>query len=102
MEEKRLTEQESINIITTMISRTKDRYIGDGNIMLLWGWLTIAVTCLVWVMVAFTHNAAWNWLWFMIPVVGWIGTTMMAKKSEKAPRCHNLLRQDFRLRYGWQ
>ncbi len=38
MEEKRLTEQESINIITTMISRTKDRYIGDGNIMLLWGW----------------------------------------------------------------
>ncbi len=83
MEEKRLTEQESINIITTMISRTNDRYIGDGNIMLLWGWLTITVGCLIWVMLVFTHNPTWNWLWFMIPVVGWIGTTMMAKKSER-------------------
>ena len=60
MEEKRLTEQESINIIATMISRTKERYIGDGNIMLLWGWLTILVTCLVWLMLALTRNPAGN------------------------------------------
>ena len=80
MEEKRLTEQESINIIATMISRTKERYIGDGNIMLLWGWLTILVTCLVWLMLALTRNPAWNWLWFLIPVVGGITTPIMAKK----------------------
>lgn len=82
MEEKRLTEHESINIIATMISRTKERYIGDGNIMLLWGWLTILVTCLVWLMLALTRNPAWNWLWFLIPVVGGIATPIMAKKSE--------------------
>lgn len=44
MKEKKLTEQESISIIAEMISRTKERYIGDGNIMLMWGWLTIAVS----------------------------------------------------------
>lgn len=82
MEEKKLTEQESITIITEMITRTKDRYIGDGNIMLMWGWLTIAVTGLVWLSLALTQNSSWNWLWFLIPVIGGITTPIMAKKSE--------------------
>lgn len=82
MEEKKLTEQESISIITEMISRTKDRYIGDGNIMLMWGWVTIAVTGLVWLMLALTYNGASNWLWFLIPIVGGIATPIMSKKSE--------------------
>lgn len=81
MEEKKLTEQESITIITEMISRTKQRYIGDGNIMLMWGWLIIAVTGLVWLMLEQTCNPAWNWLWFLIPVVGGIASPIMAKKS---------------------
>lgn len=83
MEEKKLTQQESISIITEMISRTKDRYIGDGNIMLMWGWLTIAVTGLVWAALALTLNPTWNWLWFLIPVIGGIATPIMAKKSER-------------------
>lgn len=83
MEEKELTHQESIGIITEMISRTKDRYIGDGNIMLMWGWLTIAVTGLVWAALALTLNPFWNWLWFLIPVIGGIATPIMARKSER-------------------
>lgn len=50
MEKKKLTHQESIDIIAEMIFRTKERYIGDGNIMLMWGYLTVAVTILVWVL----------------------------------------------------
>jgi hypothetical protein len=83
MEEKKLTERESISLIAEMISRTKERYIGDGNIMLMWGWLTIAVAGLVWVAIALTLNPAWNWLWFLIPVIGGIATPIMAKKSER-------------------
>lgn len=83
MEEKKLTERESITLIAEMISRTKQRYIGDGNIMLMWGWLTIAVGGLVWFLAVHTLNAAWNWLWFLIPVVGGIATPIMARKSEK-------------------
>lgn len=83
MEDKRLTEQESIYIITEMISRTKERYIGDGNIMLMWGWLTIAVTGLVWLLMLLTNNPASNWAWFLIPAIGGVATPVMAKKSEK-------------------
>lgn len=83
MEDKRLTEKESIALITEMISRTKKRYIGDGNIMLMWGWLTITVTGLVWLLLALTLNPAWNWLWFLIPAVGSVATPIMAKKSER-------------------
>lgn len=83
MEEKKLTELESISIIAEMISRTKERYIGDGNIMIMWGWLTVAVTCLVWSLLAATLNPAWNWLWFLIPAIGGTLTPIMAKKSER-------------------
>lgn len=82
MEEKRMTEKESIEVITAMIARTKRRYIGDGNIMLLWGYLTVAVTVLVWVLLVATHNQAWNWLWFLIWIIGGTLTPIMAKKSE--------------------
>lgn len=83
MEEKKLTELESISIIAEMISRTKERYIGDGNIMIMRGWLTVAVTCLVWSLLAATLNPAWNWLWFLIPAIGGTLTPIMAKKSER-------------------
>lgn len=50
MEEQKLTEQESILLITEMISRTKRRKLDNGNIMLLWGYLSVAVATLVWVL----------------------------------------------------
>lgn len=83
MDDKKITQQESITIITEMISRTKQRYIGDGNIMLMWGWLTIAVSAIVWTALAFTKNPQMNWLWFLIPLIGGTATPIMAKKSER-------------------
>jgi len=81
MEEKRMTERESLELITTMIKRTRERYIGDGNIMLMWGYLTVAVTALVWILLVTTHNQAWNWLWFLIWIVGGIATPIMARRQ---------------------
>lgn len=82
MDEKKLTEKESIKIITEMISRTKERYIGDGNIMLMWGYLIAAVALLIWVLLITTHNPAWNWLWFLIWVIGGTATPIMARKQQ--------------------
>lgn len=82
MEDKIINERESLEIITSMIARTKERYsLGDGNIMLMWGYLTLIVSVLVWVLLALTHNPAVNWLWYLIWIVGGIATPIMAKKN---------------------
>lgn len=49
MEDKKLTEKESLEVITSMIALTKQRYIGDGRILLLFGYLTVAVSALIWI-----------------------------------------------------
>lgn len=82
MEEKKISEEESISLIAQMISRTKERYIGDGNIMLMWGYLSAAVAALVWIMLAVTGHPAWNYLWFLIMIVGGILTPVMARKEQ--------------------
>lgn len=83
MEERELTQQESLEIITSMIARTRKRYIGDGNIMMMWGYVSVAVCALVWIMLAVTHNQAWNWLWFLIWIIGGTLTPIMARREEK-------------------
>lgn len=83
MEDKKLNEQESLEVITMMINRTKERYmLGDGNIMLMWGYLIIAVTALVWITIALTHNPAANWLWFLIWIIGGTATPIMSKRQQ--------------------
>lgn len=81
MEDKRIDEKQSIEIITSMIARTKERYmLGDGNIMLMWGYVTLCVSALIWVLLIVTHNPAINWLWYLIWIIGGIATPVMAKK----------------------
>lgn len=36
MEDRKLTEKESLEVIASMIARTKQCYIGNGNILLMW------------------------------------------------------------------
>lgn len=83
MEERKLTEKESIEVITSMITITRKRYIGDGRIMLMWGYLVAVVSLLVWIMLAATGRGVWNYLWFAIPVIGGIATPIMARKQER-------------------
>lgn len=82
MEERKITEAESVEIITSMISRTKDRLVkGSGNILLMWGYLIVTVAALIWVLLVTTGNHAVNWLWFLIWIIGGIATPIMAKRK---------------------
>lgn len=92
MEENRINERESLEIITAMIERTKERYmLGDGNIMLMWGYLTVAVSALVWILLAVTHHPAMNWLWFLIWIIGGTATPAMTKnrRMKKGARSYS-------------
>lgn len=82
MDDKPINERESIEIITSMITRTRERYmLGDGDIMLMWGYVTLGVSALVWSLLALTHNPAVNWLWYLIWIIGGIATPVMVKKK---------------------
>lgn len=83
MEERKLTEKESLEIITSMIERTRERYIGDGRIMLMWGYLTVVITAIIWTLIGVTHNPVWNWLWFLLWIIGGTLTPIMDKKMQQ-------------------
>ena len=71
MEEKKINEKESLAIIAEMIDRTKNRLrIGDGNMLLLWGYTSLAVTALTLSVLIITQHPASNWLWFLIWLIG--------------------------------
>ena len=83
MEDRILTEKESLEVITSMIAHTKARYFGSGNILLMWGYLTVLTSALIWILLATTRQNVWNWLWFAIPVIGILITFIMARSEEK-------------------
>ena len=78
-----MTEKESLEIITKMIERTKARYMGSGNILLMWGYLGAIVSALVWILLVITRQNIWNWLWFAIPLIGMPTTLIMARREHR-------------------
>ena len=85
MEERKLNEKESLELIAQMIQNSKKNLqVGRGNQFILWGWLGAITSLVVMGMLMGTKNPAWNWLWFAIPVIGW-PTMMWQMKKEKKP-----------------
>lgn len=71
MENKQLTEKESLEIISSMIQSTQQRMIdGAGKPFLIWGYLLVAVSLSIWMLVRTTGNWAWSYLWFAPLVIG--------------------------------
>ena len=67
MEDRVLNEKESIELITRMITQTKRKFeTSDGNILIQWGWLTIAVAAIVMIALIVTEEPAANALWAMM------------------------------------
>ena len=83
MEEKKMTAQESLEVIASMINRTKERYFGNGNIFLLWGYLVTFIAITVWILLSTTGNQYWNWIWFAIPIIGYPLTIIISRKDSK-------------------
>ena len=72
MNERQISEKESLAIIEEMICRTRRRLdIGAGNQMLLWGYLTLGVAVLTTAAIIFLRTPHANWLWFLLPAIGY-------------------------------
>lgn len=79
-----MNEKESLDLITQMIQNTKEKMEhGTGNIMLMWGYLTVIVSVIVYFGLIETLNGQWNWAWFAIPVIGYPVMVIMDKKERR-------------------
>lgn len=72
MEERKLNEKESLELIARMIQNSKKnlQMDGFGNQFLLWGYLCTIISLAVFVMLTITHNQDWNYLFLLIPGIG--------------------------------
>ena len=97
MEEKRMNEGESLELITSMINDSRARMTKNlGTPFLIWGYTTVAVSICQAVIVACVEEFyPYLWGWFAIPVVGWL-LMLLFNKQEKTvtnyiDRCINAL-----------
>ena len=84
MEDKKLNEQESLALIAQMIQNSKKGLVvGSGNSFLFWGYLTLAVSIAIFVLLYFTGSQSWFWLGSVIPVIGCLYIWWMSRRDGK-------------------
>lgn len=84
MEDRKLTEKESLELISQMLRQTKEnmeKYVAYP--FLIWGYLTVIVSVMVWYIWAETGNPQWNGLWLALPLIGWPLNKRIGNKARK-------------------
>ncbi len=85
MEDKKLTPQESMELIASMIQNTKRRVASpDLRISVMWGVLVIVTAAAAWALLSTTHNPWYNFVWFAIPLIGIPANIILKGNREKS------------------
>jgi hypothetical protein len=70
MQEEKMTEQESLRLIESMINTAKSQFSEDGHLYLLWGWLilfcSIGQFVLLHIFQSFWHWSVWLLTWIAV------------------------------------
>lgn len=67
MEEKKLNEKESLELITQMIRQSRKNIgTGSGNRFLLYGYLAVVLAVVVFALVSITGSSVWAAAWFLM------------------------------------
>jgi hypothetical protein len=85
MEEKRLTEHESLLLIQQMIQTAKDDHRESGEGWLLWGWLLFIGSILSAILYYLDRKTYLQWVWWGILFIGlttYLITWLVKKKKE--------------------
>ncbi len=97
---KQLNEKESLELIAQMIRNTRQKMEeGSGTLFLIWGYITVVVTMLVWTIVCYTQNPYYQYFWFLLPIAGSILTIIYKKKENRKPRATTYV--DRIINYVW-
>lgn len=83
MEDKRISEKESLELITRMIRETQEntaRYAAYP--LLIWGYTTVVISVAVWFLYVYTGMWQWNFLWFALPAIAGPLTIFFSRKDK--------------------
>ena len=87
MEDVRINERESLALISRMIEQTRNnikRYAAYP--FLIWGYITVLLSVVVWFLLRTTGNGMWGMLWFLLPAIAMPITIYFSRKDEKGAR----------------
>lgn len=84
MDDKKLTPQESMELIASMIRSSKQRVaMPDLRISVMWAVLTILTAAAAWGLIATTRNPYFNFVWFAIPVIGIPANLLLGARARR-------------------
>ncbi len=72
MEEKKLTEKESLELISQMIQATRKNLVkGQGNYFIIYGYTAIILSIIIYTLLCMTHTPWWwaGWFLMFLPVI---------------------------------
>ncbi len=85
MGNNKLSEAQSLELITSMIQDSRSRLArNSGTPFLIWGYTTVAVSLFNALALYLGWSHAWAWSWFSIPVIGWLGMMLLFKQEPSA------------------
>lgn len=97
MKERKMSEVESLELITSMINDSRARMIKNlGTPFLIWGYVTVVVSLIQAAIIAYVQDFfPYLWGWFAIPVLGYLLMLLLNKPEKRVTnyidRCVNAL-----------
>lgn len=81
LENRQPNAAESLALINRMIETTRNRMERNaGQPFLIWGYLTVLFTAVIYLLVITTHDGSWYGLWLGLPVCGWLGMDLHLRR----------------------
>lgn len=81
LENRQPNAAESLALINRMIETTRNRMERNAGLpFLIWGYLTVLFTAVIYLLVITTHDGSWYGLWLGLPVCGWLGMNLHLRR----------------------
>ncbi|HUM52203.1 MAG TPA: hypothetical protein PK431_10325 [Chitinophagales bacterium] len=82
MEEKNITEQESLTIIQNMMNKTKEQLFDNSNLFLLWGFAAFICTVAQYILIKINVQNS-EAIWIAMPIIAIIHIYIVIKQRSK-------------------
>ena len=84
---KEMTAQESLRLISESFNKSrKDILRNSAKYFILWGTLLTLTSLAIYLLWHFTGKPQWNFLWFVMPVIGYPFAALIGKNSIAIPQ----------------